>query len=375
MTLYFVLVLENPAKSSTKKPAPKVIPLMRQEPVNNDQTPKTSRPQLANKTLDTNVLNNYSIQWGKMRDSLLIKLEKQERPSAIDRENMVLIISKDIKAAYAEIKQQNPTIKQKTPGRAVYKAVVAAIFIEFPEPFKDTIMGQVVGDGQFSLMDQVETCVENMYRGKSASNGARSAPAKGNRSAACILPEHYAPTLNKHQRTEAEQTRLELLAIYRSSDERNWDYIKEKLTDSIGAQRAMIVAKKRIVSDIVERWPFLFELSGMLCHLDYITNSSLLTNFQNFIENDADDFINYLTLMSPAKIPNLKVKRSMALQSGPHARLLGIIMMLAAHFKEDISVLLQSVEVINSNMSYFILLEPLFNLIFGPCFVLFFVGY
>lgn len=332
-------------KKKTKK-----LPLLKEAPLIESIS---SRPNLADKVTDTGVLG-YSITWGNMRDSLLISLEKAERPKPTDRENMVYEISKDIKKAYLKVREENPTIKQKTPGRPVYKAITEAIFKDFKDSFEDTLAGKVVGDGMFSLKDQFETCIENMFREHNRGS-EKTTPVKGNRSASCILADMFAPTLTKVQKLKAEETRLQLTALYKSPSNWDWDLIKTKMNDqcTIGAQRALINHKKRDMNVIIEHWPFLFEYKGLINHLEKITGQeSFLSNFETFVADELDDYINYLTIESPKRIRNLKIKNALASATGVHQSFMGLIQMLCNHFEEDFSLLVRCAEV----SFYFILI-------------------
>lgn len=74
------------------------LPLLREVPAAAAAcTPIATRPALAQDVTET--VLNYSITWGNMRDTLLASLEKQERPTPSDRENMVFVISKEVKEA------------------------------------------------------------------------------------------------------------------------------------------------------------------------------------------------------------------------------------------------------------------------------------
>jgi len=244
-------------------------------------------------------------------------------------------------------KKNNPTIKQRPPGRAVYKAVVDALFVTYDFAFKDTLNGVLVGDGKFSLLDQIETCMENKYRPVTSRSG-RALPVGGNRAAACILATKFAPPMTKQDKAEAETARLSLLAVYNDDRERDWDAIKlELLKDaSLAAQRAMITAKTRDICLIAEKWPLLFEFPGLIAHLDEITGSDLKHNFEIFITNGLDSLIDFLRVMSPQSIKILKIYKQLELAgNGIQKRLFALIMMLVVHWGEDATQLHSCVEV------------------------------
>lgn len=141
--------------------------------------------------------------------------------------------------------------------------------------------------------------------------------------------------------------RLELLALYKSGSSWDWDFIKEKMTDirCVGLQRAMINLKKRDMNVMIQKWPFLFEFRGLVSHLEKITGlESYFENFDNFVEKDLQDFTNFLTIQSPKRILNLKIKKSLC-TNGVQQSFLGLINMVCNHFEEDFSSLARCAEV------------------------------
>lgn len=324
------------------------IDVLLRKPV--EPAPLSSRPELSNMQISVSVLN-LIIDFGKFKDTLLTSLEAKKRPSASDRVHMVQILSQDIFEKYEEVKKLTPSMTQKSPGRAVYMAVIDSLFETFAFAFEDRINGKLVRDGKYTLREQIETCVENKYRPKQCPGERAALPAKGNRSASCILPEKFAPPLTKRKKDKAEEIRRELLTLYKASQsDWEWGHIKEQLAEeaSLAAQRAMINSKNRYMGHIVEKWPFLFEVSGMLCHLDSITGSSLIGNFERFIDEDLSCLLQFLTIMSPQRIKNLKIERELTVGTGSlvHRQLLGAMCMLAVHWGEEPNILISCVEVI-----------------------------
>ncbi|KAK3909724.1 Ceroid-lipofuscinosis neuronal protein 6-like protein, partial [Frankliniella fusca] len=313
-----------------------------------------SRPALCNLQLQVGKMN-LVIDFGKFKDTLLRALENKEIPSASDRQHMVRVISCDIMSKYEELKQFS-RVTQKTPGKEIYKSVVDIIFKNditqetLAYAFEDKLNGVLVKDGKYSLTHQIEVCCENKARAIRRNVQPESAVArKGSRRASCILPDKYCPPLSKAQKQEANEIRLDLLTIFKGP-QISWDWMKIKALlskySSMAAQRLMITSKKRDISLIIEHWPFLTEISGLLCHLDYITGSSLSENVEKFVECDLDLLIKYLTLMSPKRVQLLKTKEAIMFGNGSeiHRKLLGALIMLAIHWGEDQSSILLCVE-------------------------------
>lgn len=341
-------LLENVSGAQSAKKAPKQkkqpVPLMK--PLVTEQPTIASRPSLSTKVLEVGMLD-LRIDFGKFSDSLLLSLEKQETPTSSDRLRLVQILAQDIYQKYAEVRKMNPSVKQKTPGREVYKKVVAVIFKEYSSCFEDTLNNKKFKTGSWSLENQLETCIENMYRPKRP-KGERAESSKGNRSAACILPHKYSIAMTKKMQAAAETSRKTLLSMFRSPrDQWDWTSIKEMLKNetSLGAQRALINSRKRDITFIIDKWPFLSELSGLLCHLDEITGQSLKENFENFIDENMDGLIDYLLAMSPQRIKLMRLKKDLDFGSGEHRRLLAALAMLAIHWNENFSELVSLVEV------------------------------
>lgn len=333
--------MTKPKKASHPKKPP--VPLMK--PIV-EQPTIASRPQLSTKVIDVGVMD-LLIDFSKFSDSLLSSLEKKQVPTASDRVRMVSIWGHDIYEKYKEMRKNNPSLKQKTPGRDVYKKVVAAMFVEYEDCFKDTLNNKKYKTGTWSLENQLETCVENLFR-PDKPRGERATPIRGNRSAACILPEKFSIAMTKKMQGEAETIRKNLVSIYRAPrDKWDWPAIKEMLRkeSSLGAQRSLINSRKRDITFITEKWPFLSELSGLLSHLDEITGQSLAENFETFVDNSMDDLISYLLAMSPQRIKLMRLKKELDYGSGEHRRLFAALFMLAVHWGEEVSLLASLVEV------------------------------
>lgn len=259
---------------------------------------------------------------------------------------MVLIISKDIVDLYETFKQENPLVTQKTPGRSYYKKIVEALFFEYAACFEDKIRGKVISDGKFSLEDQFETCVENLYRHRNVGQSSSSALRGRKLASACgVLPDKYNPILSKAEKKEAEISRLDLIKIYKQSKrDWNWDSIKDKMKKSFGAQRNAITAKKRNMEDLVEWWPFLFEPNGLLCHMLELTGRDVTNSIQAFLVTLAGTLIQYLTIESPKRIPNTKVQRELSNHQDT-GKLYAIVAMLANHFNENVKDIVRVIEV------------------------------
>ncbi|XP_052126108.1 uncharacterized protein LOC127749959 [Frankliniella occidentalis] len=321
--------------------------LMRTQPALDNPIP--SRPALSDKISTTDVKKmgfDFPIAWGNMKNSLLTSLEKEQVPSKEDRESMVLTISKDLMAAYEALKKRDPSVTQKHPGRPRYKEIVRVIFKDFKKCFQDTLNEEVVGDGDFTLIDQIETCVENIYRTSSVNKSNATERAKGLRAASCILPHKYCPPMTKAEKKAAEETRLQLLILFKGpKSEWDWNNIKSKLLASLPAQRAILTSPKRTIDDVTEKWPFLFEYQGSLCHLNAITGVDVLENFQDFVKDKLDDLISYLTLESPQRKKNVKINRAVVMvPEAQHTLLLAAVKMLVNHFDENLSDILLTAE-------------------------------
>lgn len=313
-----------------------------------------SRPKLSTTVLETGALNDFKIDLGKMRNSLLESLEQKVRPDPADRANMVFVISTDLVEAYSNAKRENPTLyKFKTPGRAVYKEIVNALFVDYAACFIDKIKEKTIGDGKFTLTDQLETCVENLCRSKSNSGETRaSAVIKGNRKMACVLPDKFNPALSKIQKQEAEIVRRELVAVYRRSKCMwDWDLIKDKLSQysTFALQRNEITSRKRNIADIVEKWPFLFEPLGMMRHMLELTGQDLHKNFEIFQNQEVERLIKFLTIQSGKRVANLKIQRDAACGTCPYTSMLAAVIMLTKHFEEDVLEIIRCIEVSCNN--------------------------
>ena len=262
---------------------------------------------------------------------------------------MVHIISVDLRAHFPRLQDIDPLLQGKqTPGRKYYKLIADAIFEEWAVCFRDEISGKPIGDGKFSLWDQIETCMENKHRLKSAGQPWKK-PVQGNRQAACVIPEKFCPPLNTFQKMEAENTRRELLQLYKNDKSWDWDKVREKLTtySSFAAQRHLITMQKRNINDAIEKWPFLCEVTGMLIHMRELCGCDLQKSYENFTKYHLTTLIEFMTLQSPKRINNTKLQTEIpALDDGIYIKFIMAVVMIANHFEEDSTLLIRTLEVI-----------------------------
>ena len=129
----------------------------------------------------------------------------------------------------------------------------------------------------------------------------------------------------------AENVRRELAAIYKSSQSWEWDLIRSNLNNprSFAAQRHLITKKKRDINDILEKWPLLSELSGILSHFHELTKSELSSSFESFITNELDTLIEFMTLQSQQRVLNVKVQRELGDHCDISAKVMSSLVMLS----------------------------------------------
>lgn len=95
---------------------------------------------------------NFKIPWHMLPAVLRKKLDKQERPTARERREMIRIISGEILAIC------------KKPSKKHLDQIARNMVIQYPKSLKDVIEGEVVGSGHDSLTKQLQCRLDNYKR-------------------------------------------------------------------------------------------------------------------------------------------------------------------------------------------------------------------
>lgn len=313
----------------------------------------------------------FEIKWDEIPQETLQALEEADLAEDVahpkDVDKLKLAVSKQVAEAY-KIHRQRYARAQKTPGIPFYKDLTNNIFDKFKHCLKTLVNGRVIGDGKSSFQRRLGVCIENLCRSFNQPNQAGPArKIKAGRGVVGVLPAQYNPATTEAERTEHQQIKEYLINLH-SSGIAGWDWneIGNNMTITYSLQREDILKSKEVVVRAQEEeedemevapedqsltilknlWPFLFEPRGLQIHHDRLTGRNLQEKIDNFIRDDLDLTLLFLSSSAKSSVKNLKLKQKLdRLNLLPAKKVLAVVQMLANTFNEKFGNLLLTAEV------------------------------
>ncbi|KAL7870389.1 hypothetical protein SRHO_G00078860, partial [Serrasalmus rhombeus] len=200
--------------------------------------------------------DSFQIPWHKLPSELIKALNEKKRPMPALRREMIRIVVDDLLASGSR------------PGRTKLRHVAQQIVERFPKSFSDVSGDIIVGSGYDSLMLQMENRVENCLR-QTAQTFSRQAgeraPKKPKLSDkyGCVEWQPFPPVNDE----DYENKRTELCNSHKEnllSDA----HVKQLMKETYYRQRLDINNENTNVNTLMEKWPYLFEASGLFDHCE-----------------------------------------------------------------------------------------------------------
>ncbi|KAI7811510.1 hypothetical protein IRJ41_022071, partial [Triplophysa rosa] len=238
---------------------------------------------------------DFQVNWARMPAAIRRAIANKTRPSPGDRKDMV-------KAVVDQMLEHEPN-----PTRAICHSVVRSIIRSHPECFADVAKnGDVLGDGCYSLLQQIKTRVE--YKNRNNTLGRRRRERR---------PRSEVPDEGRAmQRGPVDQygcVRWGPLEIPPGETEASLDGIKRQLLDIYskegmsGAERAdplmekTYVIQRRYLNSVPpptiavlkEEWPFLFSPRGFFSHFTLLTDIPILTKFREALDRKGNTIMRF----------------------------------------------------------------------------------
>ncbi|XP_076129541.1 uncharacterized protein LOC143118223 [Alosa pseudoharengus] len=296
--------------------------------------------------LAPNWVYSFQIPWQKLPEELVQSLERQKRPSARLRREMVrIVVSEMMKIC------KNPT-KQNTTEIA--KMMVA----RYPKSLQDVIDGDVIGLGHHSLVKQLQSRVENVKRPdtpkiqkrKTVSDDDTDEISAEQRATVqdtygCInwMPK-YLPL------PETEESQLEKKENMKMSVDMNYnlDDVKELIKSTYFTQRKEINNGSSI-QKLRQEWPFLFNEVGLAVHFQELTGVSLTESFLANVDKKGARLLNFFKHVDAHKHKKvldvlLKIQNERGQSTGCSEEVIQMVLLLLAHFDEKEEHLLHYIE-------------------------------
>lgn len=284
-------------------------------------------------------------------------IEQKKRPTAFARVQLVERIVDHCRDTIPNLE------------RADFNEVALDLVSNYPDTFKDTIL--LSEHGSDSLAKQMRTKYDNDKRPDVPTPKEREAPAC-KQAYGCI---RWNPSLSEESSEESEENSREILKSMHTLSRKEWEWklIKKHMDGSFYLQRKEINGplatpakssknKKRkrqavdeddnleqvqnvSISDIKDRWPFLFTCRGMNYHFMNLTGIDFRSNMFEFVQEDSVILIEFLASKNE-NLAAMKLEMVRAERNGcTSAKLPALLKMLVNALKDDFSYLVRFVEV------------------------------
>ncbi|XP_073347902.1 uncharacterized protein [Pagrus major] len=289
-------------------------------------TASTSNSDVLLSTLDPDWHFNFCIPWNSMPSHIKETLEKQERPSAKDRREVVRMVTAEILAVC------------KCPQKKHLREIARKMVLAYPKSFKDVIEGQVVGSGYDSLTRQLQCRVDNCRRAQPVmvtptSSGRRRRRQKNVNG--CVNPDPLPGNL------EVEQQNKEELQRMFENDDMDENKIEMLMTETFASQRRDVLSGND-TQTLKEEWPYLFDTTGLKTHFKQLTGVHIDEEFQETMSRKSRRILQCLKNRdrgSGAAKLRCDIQSANTSEELYHA-----VRMLLLHFKEDESRIFVQVE-------------------------------
>ncbi|XP_046691613.1 uncharacterized protein si:dkey-15h8.17 isoform X1 [Silurus meridionalis] len=273
---------------------------------------------------------DFQVNWDRMPAAIARALANKTRPSPSDRKDMV-------KAVVDQMLEHD-----SNPSRAICHNIVRSIVRSHANCFADVAKnGDILGDGCYSLLQQIKTRVEYKNRNNTLvrrrrerrpqSKGANEGMIRGPVDQyGCV---RWSPVEFPPGETEASLHAMKsyLLDIY--SEE-----------GIVGAERAEPLMEKTYVIQrrylnsmpapaiavVMERWPYLFSLKGIFSHFTLLTDVPILMKLRKALDK------NYNTILKFFQGVNYQGVKDVLATFEPEAsdKTAIVLLLLMAYFKE-----------------------------------------
>ncbi|XP_047241096.1 uncharacterized protein LOC124880191 isoform X1 [Girardinichthys multiradiatus] len=250
-----------------------------------------SSPSLSCSPVLPTWVDSFQIPWQKLPEELIQTLERQKRPSAPLRRQMVRIIVSEMMQIC-----KNPTKRNTTE-------IAERMVSRYPKSLKDVIDGDVIGLGYHSLVKQLQARIENVKRQYTPKITKRKAESDNDTDE--IPAEQKASVQDTYGCVNWEPKFLPLSETVESQLKRKKDLkkmfkdknyaaedVKELIKSTYYTQRKDI-NKGTSILKLCQEWPFLFHKTGMAEHFQQLTGINLMEAFTN-LDKKGERILNFL---------------------------------------------------------------------------------
>ncbi|XP_032417636.1 uncharacterized protein LOC116722746 isoform X2 [Xiphophorus hellerii] len=293
----------------------------------------TSSPFLSCSPVLPTWVDSFQIPWQKLPEELIQTLERQKRPSARLRRQMVRIIVSEMMLIC-----KNPTKRNTTE-------IAERMVSRYPKSLKDVIDGDVIGLGYHSLVKQLQARIENVKRQDTpkitkrkaeSDNDTDEIPAEQKASVqdtyGCV---NWAPKfLPLSETVESQLKKKEDMKKMFKDKKYAAEDVKELIKSTYYTQRKDI-NKGTSILKLCQEWPFLFHETGMAEHFQQLTGISLMEAFFTNLDKKGERIVNFLkTVFAQKEKQVLESLLKLASEKGQSSGCTEMILLLLAFFGE-----------------------------------------
>lgn len=302
-------------------------------------------PVTPQRTPNVNWAQHFRVDWSSMPNDLMSALHAKQVPLPKARREMVRQVVKQICKFTSK------------PGRQNLRVISAKIVSEWPGCFDDRIGDVVVGSGYYSLFTQLENGLDNANRGSVNSTACKRLVMHSDSAASVsdietvekkrnkTVDEYGCINANPKQLPEGEtdesieEKRLQMIEMYNNRQDDD-EKVKDLMTVTYYSQRATIRDVGHRMTDVRERFPFLFSHVGLSCHFENLLGIPL-SSLNSCIAKQYGHIMSFMASRQLSQIKNVidDINRAKAEMHSTEPELFGIVCLLSSYFEEDVNSL------------------------------------
>ncbi|XP_059915959.1 uncharacterized protein LOC132463678 [Gadus macrocephalus] len=287
---------------------------------------------------------DFRVRWEEMPAAIGKATADEKRPSPGDRRDMIKTVVDQML-----VHEQNPT-------RATCHTIARMIVRDWPKSFADVGQkGDMLGDGCYSLLQQIKTRVEYKNRNQTLQTRRRRQRRPSNVAAegaiamargpvdqyGCV---RWCPEELPAGETEAtlEEKKQQLLNIYAEGGMGGAETAEHLMEKTYITQRQFINrVPAPAIAEIKEDWPFLFSQRGLFSHFSLLTDVSIQTKYEEAMNSKGSTIIRFCQQLNRSGIKDVLAKYE------PEAsdKAACVLLLLMAYFKEPKNAIMLEADV------------------------------
>ncbi|XP_040888781.1 uncharacterized protein LOC121178291 [Toxotes jaculatrix] len=276
---------------------------------------------------------DFQVRWNMMPAAIRRALSNHTRPSPGDRKDMV-------RAVVDQMFEHD-----LNPTRAICHSIARSIVREYPKCFADVgKKGDIVGDGSYSLLQQIKARVEYKNRKNSLARRRRekrprTAVVEGGRLTARGPVDQYgcvrwspAELPSGETMESLNEIKKQLSNIYSEKGIGGEETAEPLMEKTYVIQRQYLNSVPApAVAEIQKEWPFLFSQKGLYNHFGLLTDVSILVKMQEAMNNKGSTIIRFCQELSR----HPKIEEILAdYEPETSNKAVCVLLLLMAYFKE-----------------------------------------